>query len=116
MTIDATDLDHVMIDGVDAGHIINAANAFPLLRAQIKAAFDMQRIVADETTATLRQAAAQQVLDAQAEKDAAIAEADAAIAVLGTKEEAQEIIKAQDIAKQDEIIAAATARKAELTK
>ncbi len=117
-TITLTDIFHVLVDGRDVGHIIDAVRSVPPRAdpVEMKAAFDMwfvkhanlcREAIADAKAeaATLRDKHATHC--AQLESD---------IAALGTKEEAQAIRKQQDITKIRAQIAADTTRLAELSK
>lgn len=116
MSIDATDFSHVLINGKDAGHLIDAVCNNPDRRAELKSAFDHWLIGHNDETALLRTVAAQQVLDAQADRDAKVEEAQAQADALGTKEEAQAIRKAKELSDIDRMVADLVAKKAELSK
>lgn len=92
-------------NGISLGHVFDALKNDGKIHADVKAVFDTALIEQAAVTDAMRKSAAQDVLDAQADRDAKVAEAQAQADALGTKDEAQAIRKAQAIAKLQASIA-----------
>ncbi len=103
-TITFTDINHVFVNGADRGHILDLHISDSRLHADIKAAFDTWVIGHLSDVSEARMASERAVLAAETralasaegavrEIDRIRTEADAAVAILGTKEEARTMLR-----------------------
>ena len=114
-TVAMTDIFHVLVDGTDVGHVIDAVRSNPPRAdpVEMKAAFDMwfvdfRRDTAESIAAAKseRNAALAQLDEQDLAHEAAVAKLEADIAILGTKPEAQAMRKANQRAKLQAELAA----------
>lgn len=95
--ITISDAHHIKIDGKDAGHVIDAVRNAPECAAEIKAAFDVWFLKHArehrESIASIKDAADKSIATMRSELEQVKAERD----ILGTKEEAQDIHRRQEV-------------------